>query len=427
MMTDTKPTVIDGEAVETSAEKTEKKDKKSSAKAKAKSSAPAGAKPKRSDWTARIVALAAVGGVIWLALTRPDMTPLIEVQNALNARLQALEEKVNQPAQDLAMLQQQLVELEQTVEALSTEVDALNEKVLNPANEPLVTKGEVELLKKQLQGLQGQLQQFAQRWQEVLEKTVQGMTQPSAPADGADQPTAPNGLSHLEQQLAQMGQQLSELFGRLASPRQAKASGQGQVDPMTLQQWLLKVNTEWLLTGDVQQTRARLHALEKAVQLSELPADSKIALLRAIGQDLAYLEQYEQAPRLTPDQLGELRAWISRLSPPKPTPADGQSSEAADLMARLKGLVEIRRRSEGLSAPERLMAFDLVRQRALLLVDQLEWAYASHNRALFEQTQARLVQLFEQALPHAVADLKAKLAILPAPVVPQPLKSAEAL
>jgi len=38
-----------------------------------------------------------------------------------------------------------------------------------------------------------------------------------------------------------------------------------------------------------------------------------------------------------------------------------------------------------------------------------------------------LMQLFEQALPHAVADLKAKLAILPTPVVPQPLKSAEAL
>ena len=170
-----------------------------------------------------------------------------------------------------------------------------------------------------------------------------------------------------------------------------------------------------------------LHALEKAVQLSDLPAESKIALLRAIGQDLAYLEQYEQAPRLAPDQLDELRAWISSLPPPKPAVVDGQSTEAEDLMTRLKGLVEIRRRSEGLSTPEQLMAFDLVRQRALLLVDQLEWAYTSHNRALFEQTQARLVQLFEQALPHAVADLQAKLAVLPAPVVPQPLKSAEVL
>ncbi|HIC99745.1 MAG TPA: hypothetical protein EYP05_00185, partial [Piscirickettsiaceae bacterium] len=215
MMTDAKPTVIDGEAVETSTEKTEKKNKKDSAKAKAKSSA-AGAKPKRSDWTARILALAAIGGVIWLTLTRPDMTPLIEAQNALNGRLQAVEEKVDQPAQDLTMLQQQLAELEQTVAALSTEVDALNEKVLNPANEPLVTKGEVELLQKQLQGLQGQLQQFAQRWQKALEETVQGITPPSAPADEADQPTVPGGLSHLEQKLAQMGQQLSELFGRLA-------------------------------------------------------------------------------------------------------------------------------------------------------------------------------------------------------------------
>jgi len=426
MMTDAKPTVIDGEAVETSTEKTEKKNKKDSAKAKAKSSA-AGAKPKRSDWTARILALAAIGGVIWLTLTRPDMTPLIEAQNALNGRLQALEEKVDQPAQDLTMLQQQLAELEQTVAALSTEVDALNEKVLNPANEPLVTKGEVELLQKQLQGLQGQLQQFAQRWQKALEETVQGITPPSAPADEADQPTVPGGLSHLEQKLAQMGQQLSELFGHLAEPTQVQEKAPAQVDPMTLQQWLLQVNAEWLLTGDVQQTRTRLHALEKAVQLSDLPAESKIALLRAIGQDLAYLEQYEQAPRLAPDQLDELRAWISSLPPPKPAVVDGQSTEAEDLMTRLKGLVEIRRRSEGLSTPEQLMAFDLVRQRALLLVDQLEWAYTSHNRALFEQTQARLVQLFEQALPHAVADLQAKLAVLPAPVVPQPLKSAEVL
>ena len=189
----------------------------------------------------------------------------------------------------------------------------------------------------------------------------------------------------------------------------------------------MEVNAEWLLTGDVRQTRQRLHALEKAVQLSDLPPESKIALLRAIGQDLAYLDRYDKRAGVPEGALSELRAWIRGLTPPKPAADHTQPAVSSDLMARLKGLVEIRKRDEGLSAPERLMAFDLVRQRALVLVDQLAWAYASHHVGLFEQTKARLIQLFEQALPHAVSDLKARLAALPDPVTPQPLKSAEAL
>ncbi len=422
-MTDEKqPRVIDGEAVAASdtdtAQNTSKEDKKASKPA-------AQARSPQADWLARLLAVAALGGVAWLVGNQPALTPLIEAQNAMNARLQALEETVRQmpdPDKQIKALQQELSELKETVEALSTEVDALNEKVLNPANEPLVTKGELERLQKQLQGLQGQLQAFAQRWQEALK----GVQMPAPQQNEEAKPTPP-ALSQLQQQLTKMGQQLSQLFGQMASPEQAEVRAHAQVDPMTLQRWLLKVNAEWLLTGDVRQTRQRLHALEKAVQLSELPPDSKIALLRAIGQDLVYLDQYAQAAKGDAKLLDELRDWIRHLPPPEPNKTHSAPAGSTALMDRLKGLVEIRKRDEGLSAPERLMAFDLVRQRALVLVDQLAWAYASHHVDLFDQTKARLIQLFEQALPHAVADLKKRLAALPEPVVPQPLKSAEAL
>lgn len=425
------PTVIESEAVEKTNQATEAPKTQQNTAEKTKQNKQAAKRSKRADWLARGLAIAALGGVAWLWGQQGQMTELVEAQNALNARVQHLEEEVN--TEPLAFYQH-LDELRETVESLSTEVDALNEKVLNPANELIVTKGEVELLKKQLLGMQQQLQSWAQRWQQALQnlQTPQARDQEAEPSD-AD--TVSPALSQLEQQLRQMGRQLGQLFSQLQTPAETQPQGDmpqlpsatGGVDPMTLQQWLLRTNTEWLLTADVALTKERLHSLEQLVQLSELPNESKIKLLRAIGQDLAYLEQYAQ----TEDGqqiVVPLKQWVLSLVPEKPLSNTEQTQSSSQTLAeRLKGLVEIRKRDEGLSTPEQWMAFDLSKQRALLLLDQLQWAYTTHNVSLFEQTQQRLQQLFKQALPAHVQALDARLAKLPKPQRPQPLKSAEAL
>jgi predicted nucleic acid-binding Zn-ribbon protein len=405
--------VIDGETVNSEHQQTQK-DKGNATQLNSRVSS--------TDWLARLLGGVAIGGVLWLMSHQSDLTPLIEDQNQLNQRIQQLEAQASQPQQQ--QLKQQLTSLEQTVNALSTEVDVLNEKVLNPANEPVVTKGEVEQLQKQLAALQGQLKSWVDRWQQALQE----LSVPKSQGEDASDASDTDALQDLRTQLTQMGKQLGQLFGQIAQQGQeASSQSSSLADAMNLQRWLLHTNAQWLLTGNVQQTQTRLHAIEKAVQLSDLSDQSKIALLRAIGQDLAYLESFS---KFVPDaDLGfkDLRAWIEQLSPSTLETHSSMPQSGEDFMTRLKGLVEIRKRDEGPTAADRLLQFDLVKQRALLLVDQLVWAYQTHHEQLYTQTRQQLQALFKRYLPAQQAALQQQLEKLPALQQPQPLKSAEAL
>ncbi len=407
--------VIDGEVVEP----------KTTATAEAKAEAP---KEKNNgtggrDWIARGLAIVALGVGGTALLTQPDGGALVEADNQLQQQITQLQAELKNLRSDkaqLVVLQKELSALKDTVESLSTEVDMLNEKVLNPANEPLVTKGEIQALQKQLNGLQQQLGTWAQRWQ----KALKGLQSPEAKQGPGEAP-----LNALQQQLDQLGNRLGELFQAIqpkaGKPAHDKAA---DTDTMRLQRWILTVNTEWLMSGNVALTRERLHALEQAVQMSDLPDDSKIALLRAIGQDLAMLDAWEKQATTQPAELDQLKAWISTLQAPKAgdKTAD-KGAQDTDLMARLKGLVAIHRRGEVVPEADRLLAFDLVKQRALVLVDQLAWAQTTHDPVLDQRTRARLVALFARYLPDQLSALKAKLAQLPPPKLPQPLHVVEAL
>ncbi|WP_294947152.1 hypothetical protein [Sulfurivirga sp.] len=414
-MTERTGRVIDAEKVENTETETLEKDRKADEGAQKKASAP---RRRSADWLARLLGAVALAGVAVVWANRQELTQLIESQNKLDARLAILEKQVRQQQPSLEEFKKRLKEFEDQLEALNTEVDALNEKVLNPANEPVITKGEVEQLKKQLDAMQQRMATLAERWQ----KTLKELMPPPGEADQA--------LKPLQQQLQQLGERLGKIFEQSARPATGaagKAAGNG-LDPLTLQQWLLRVNTEWLLNGDVKQTRERLHAIEQAVQLSDLPNESKIAVLRAIGRDLAYLDSYEKRSKADAKALEPLRKWIKSLQPPKSATVDKNGQAAGEsLTERLKGLVEIRRRSEGPSTPEQLMTFDLFKQRALLLVDEMAWAYMTHHEDLFVTTQGRLWELFQRQYPARLADLEARMKDLPKPVKPKPLSSAEAL
>jgi prefoldin subunit 5 len=410
--------VSDGEVVEPDTASTRKASQQQPEQASKKSAGGA-------DWIARGLAIVALGVGGTALLTQPDGAALVEADNQLQQQITQLQTQIKSLRSDkaqLAALQKELSALKDTVESLATEVDMLNEKVLNPANEPLVTKGEIELLQKQMQGLQKQLGDWAQRWQ----KALQGLQSPQAEQGAGEAP-----LNALQQQLDQLGSRLGELFQAIQPPREQAAPGTSAVaetDTLRLQRWILTVNTEWLMSGNVKLTRERLHALEQAVQMSDLPAESKIRLLRAIGQDLAMLDAWEKQATGQPTELDQLKAWISALEAPRSGDQSAdKASQDTDLMARLKGLVEIHKRGEVVPESDRLLAFDLVKQRALVLVDQLAWAQTTHDLALDKRTRARLEALFARYLPDQLPALKAKLAQLPPPKMPQPLHVVEAL
>ncbi len=415
-MTERTGRVIDAEKVENAETETPKEDRKAGDGAQKKASAP---RRRSADWLARLLGVVALAGVAVVWANRQDLTQLIEGQNKLDARLAILEKQVHQQQPSLEEFKKRLKAFEDQLEALNTEVDELNEKVLNPANEPVITKGEVEQLKKQLDAMQQRMATLAERWQKTFKELM-------PPPGKAGEPLKP-----LQQQLQQLGERLGKIFeqGAQAGAGSAgKVTGGNGLDPLTLQQWLLRVNTEWLLNGDVKQTRERLHAIEQAVQLSSLPNEGKIAVLRAIGRDMAYLDSYEKQSKADARALEPLRKWIKSLQPPKSAPVDRHGQAAGQSLAeRLKGLVEIRRRSEGPSTPEQLMTFDLFKQRALLLVDEMAWAYMTHHEDLFVTTQGRLWELFQHQYPAKLAELEARMKDLPRPVKPKPLSSAEAL
>lgn len=412
-------TVVDGETVEKKDELTADKPE-SHTEQKKKQLVPSS---RRSDWLARALAILALGGVAWLWQQNKLIDTLIEAQNTLNSRVQAIESSTEAQAQQLAALNKEVTTLKSAVNTLQGQLAEVQQKLESPEHAPVVTQADLDALKKQFETIEAQLQGWVQRWQEA----IKNITPPPAEdqEEGTDVQTVPPVIQTLQQQMEKMGEQLAQLFNQpapAAAPAQPNTAG---VDPMTLQQWLLRTNTEWLLAGDVALTQSRLHSLEQMVQLSELPNESKIKLLRAIGQDLVYLEQYAKTQQNAEQAIAPLRAWVQELQPA--TKPLQQTKTAPDLMARLKGLVEIRKRDEGLSTPEQLMAFDLTKQRALLLVDQLAWAYNTHTVTLFEQTKQRLRALFKQALPEQLSVLEAQLVKLPMPKHPQPLKSVEAL
>ncbi|SIN68150.1 hypothetical protein SAMN05443662_0012 [Sulfurivirga caldicuralii] len=407
--------VIDGEVVEPKTT--------SSAEPKAKTPKEKDNSTGGRDWIARGLAIVALGVGSTALLTQPDGAALVEADNQLQQQITQLQAELKTLRSDkaqLAALQKELSVLKDTVESLTTEVDMLNEKVLNPANEPLVTKGEIERLQKQMQGLQKQLGDWAQRWQ----KALQGLQSPQAEQGAGEAP-----LNALQQQLDQMGSRLSELFQAIQPPRDRAESGAvAEINTLRLKRWILTANTEWLMSGNVKLTRERLHVLEQAVQMSDLPAESKIRLLRAIGQDLAMLDAWEKQATVQPAELDQLKAWINALEAPRSGDQSvDKNAQDTDLMARLKGLVEIHKRGEVVPESDRLLAFDLVKQRARVLVDQLAWAQITHDPELDKRTRARLEALFARYLPDQLPALKAKLAQLPPPKMPQPLHVAEAL
>ncbi len=407
--------VIDGEVVEP----------ESSSRQSGPKASPSPSAASRSDWIARGLAVVALGVGGTALLTQPDGVALVEADNQLQQQITRLQGELKALRHDkaqLVALQKEMSALKNTVDSLATEVDMLNEKVLNPANEPLVTKGEIEALQKQLNGLQQQLGNWAQRWQ----KALQGLKTPPE-AEKSGQGKAP--LNALQQQLDQLGRRLGELFQAIQPEANHTAAHPAEkTDTLRLQQWILTVNTEWLMSANVALTRERLHALEQAVQMSGLPDESKIALLRAIGQDLAMLDTYGKQASANPKALAALKNWISQLTPPQPAKARAATqTPSADLMARLKDLVQIHKRGEVVPEADRLLAFDLVKQRALVLVDQLAWAQTTHDPTLDVKTRQRLEALFKRYLPDQLPALKAKLAQLPSPKLPKPLHVLEAL
>lgn len=356
-------------------------------------------------------------------------------------------EKINQLQSDVGQLKTETKTLKSSQNELK---EALTAKLASPENQPVLSQADVDAVKSELETFKTNVQN---KLAEVTQQ-LKGMSQQAGEASqklGEAVKPSPELQAkakalgdEVNNQLQQMGQQLSELFDfkqeqqernewqkQQDSKLESATEGAVSVEALSakqIHQWALEINTQWLLTGNAVQTRQHLLALEKAVGASAM--EGKNDFIRRIGQDLAGIDTQpnSSATDVTP-VLETLRNQIQNLPPAKKVShetlpeASSQTTEPSEtttdsswqkLQSKFEALFSVRKRdsAEQLTQVESLMLHDVLIQRGLLLVDRLQWALDSESKPLLDKAQQSLNDFMAAHFPEQAEAVKATLAPL---------------
>lgn len=419
--------VLDGEVVDEQAS-AEQKNGSSDRGRKGKTSKPVSkgslwARPwvrKGALWSGSLLVIVAT-----LYATRPDTDWQVDHIN----RLQTQVAQLHQTNQQL------LEKLEQQKQALEQQIDhkidqALAERLKQPENQPLVTKEDLDQLKKRAQAradqLNQQLEARLQSIQESLEARWKTLSEKLAESGQRLQPSEEEwaSLKELETrfqgELGRIGQELESLLNfkeelgadAPQTERQTDDSPAG-LNRLQIQQWMVEINADWLIKGQAEQTKQQLLALEQALGLSDVP--NKTELARRIGQDLNQVERYakarSQAGQQVQKRITQLRSLVAQLpvrpasgtsaEPAEPTPGTEPLSTLDRFLDRLSGLVSIQKRGseQDLTQVESLLMHDVLIQRATLLVDRIDWALTVGSEADAQAAVASLRTFIAKQFP----------------------------
>ncbi len=296
-------------------------------------------------------------------------------------------------------LEKRLTEQENNQEAMQDELILL---VDSPHNQPVISQADLDAIRFKLGVLESELSTLAETYSEQLESfskelklsLEQGLA-------GASSLVAPELRQDLENKITAMGSKISDLFDfknqlseSLDKPTDKLVPEIIEIAPpektylssMRIQQWILEINGQWLIAGNIAQTKQQLLALDKAIGLSNFA--EKMTLVRYLGEDFNRLEQAHQnntAAKLE-QKLAGLQDWVLGLD------IKGQSAiehittnetlEAVNLTAwerlqsALTGLFSIQKRAtpESLTLFEQELLAGVIQQRMLLLFDKANWA-----------------------------------------------------
>lgn len=174
-----------------------------------------------------------------------------------------------------------------------------------------------------------------------------------------------------------------------AEPQKTVASS---LNSLQIQQWIVELNTQWMMHGRVAETRQQLLSLEQAATLSNFSYINQ--LVRLIGQDLAYLEQLEQRKATDPKpKVSDLRAKLKTLGASQVViNQQAQAAQEAEmgafdkLLQSLDKLVTVKKREsdDEMLQVNKLLLNDVLKQRLALLVDRLQWGVDSQSKALVD-------------------------------------------
>lgn len=344
--------------------------------------------------------------IVVLFATRPNTAWQIQHINTLQSDVSQLYQDNQALESRLATQEIKELDAQKTIEA------AITEALTRSENRLLVSQADLDELKKSVQQQLVQLQESLQPLKETaslqLEKVQEGTESLLGSAIEASNSSVISEASvkpladKLQTQIDELGSKISELFD-FNSHQQALTTQQA-LSAFQIQQWIVEINTQWLMQGRIEQTAQQLLALEQAVGLSDFPEVTTLA--RLIGQDLTRLELLQKS--VQKDVLVStqgLKAAVNKLSAndnkalkannkstsEAPTRASNEkiylgeeiSSQSAldQLLARFGQMVSLKKRetSAEQTQVESMIMHDVLVQRVLLLIDRIDWAVETES------------------------------------------------
>lgn len=327
-------------------------------------------------------------------------------------------EKINELQTKVAQLKVEVEQLKATQNDFAKKVQQSPAAELSEADQTRLAL--VDQLQSNVEALQTQLNDLiasANEPQSSVDKIPSVPAMAPQPVDNENLPA----LENVQSELSNLQQKVDGLSTQIAS-QQALVE---EVDPLQeilseiqIQQWILQINTQWILSGNIGITQKNLLALEQAIGMSTL--QQKNRLLRLIGEDMNALQQQSEQPKPSA-AIGILHDWIISMplvamkpievshetiqeSAPQEAPTPQNLWDR--IQQKLAGLFTVRKRDADsqLTHAERLVQQDVLKERALLLLDRIDWAMTIESPQLLQNSRQDFEKFMLQTFPEKRAE-----------------------
>lgn len=338
-----------------------------------------------------------------LYFTRPNLD--WEIQ-----RINDLQNQMAELRQENSALEARIQEQQKT---LIEQVESQLQKVLDkPENQSIITQADLsqiqEQVNQQLQQLQAKIASLGGQSSEQVKESLAQLEQMAKQAQQELQPSAEQlkALKEVEQNLQAQINGFTEKLGELFQFKKEQQVLTKQppvlkldmpLDSLQIQQWIVEINTQWILNGRVEETRQQLLALEQAVSLSDFSHTTQLA--RLIGQDLGYLNQVKgeslRNPVPTTDKLKQAvnklsadNLFSSTTNSSSQPPSGSDNNNGLDnLLYKFSQMITVKKRPEegDLAEVDDLLMNDVLLQRLGLLIDRLDWGMQTQSLQTVKQ------------------------------------------
>lgn len=344
--------------------------------------------------------------IMVLFITRPNTDWEVQKINDMQSEIGQLKQD-NVDLND--RLQEQQSNLEQMInDQVSKSISDLKTNNKN-AQSPLAqtdlntfeqkVQHQIELLQKELSELSGTATSQTSETLSKLNKMANNAQNNLQPSDKQLQ-ALKTFEDKLQSEMKGVGKQLKELFD-FKSEQQVLTRTPPvlkldmPLDSLQIQQWIVEVNTQWILNSRPEETEQQLLALEQAVSLSDFEYTTQLA--RLIGQDLGYLKQVQDNqlsnPLPTTDNLKQAIMKLTGDNIKSQAPAvDAQKSATGldALLERFSAMITIKKRADDatITDVDSMLSNDVLKQRLSLLVDRLDWGLQTESVNVVYQAAA---------------------------------------